>query len=66
MSTWPRALALVLVALLLTIGPPGFAAAAPNGEMTWALHVSLAPTGFDPAETPRRTGWRTNSSSTRA
>jgi peptide/nickel transport system substrate-binding protein len=27
-------------------------AAAPEGEMTWAVHVSLAPTWFDPAETP--------------
>src|SRR2546430_12165409 len=28
------------------------AAAAPEGQMTWAVHVSLAPTWFDPAETP--------------
>jgi peptide/nickel transport system substrate-binding protein len=27
-------------------------AAAPEGQMTWALHISLAPTWFDPAETP--------------
>jgi peptide/nickel transport system substrate-binding protein len=26
-------------------------AAAPEGQMTWAVHVSLAPTWFDPAET---------------
>ena len=25
---------------------------APEGQMTWAVHVSLAPTWFDPAETP--------------
>jgi hypothetical protein len=25
--------------------------AAPEGQMTWAVHVSLAPTWFDPAET---------------
>src|SRR5213080_4490983 len=27
-------------------------AAAPEGQMTWAVHFSLAPTFFDPAETP--------------
>ena len=27
-------------------------AAAPEGQMTWAVHFSLAPTYFDPAETP--------------
>ena len=26
-------------------------AAAPSGQLTWAIHVSLAPTWFDPAET---------------
>ena len=28
------------------------ASAAPDGQLTWAVHVSLAPTWFDPAETP--------------
>jgi len=42
------ALALAVAALAL---PPG-AAAAPDGQVTWAIHVSLAPTWFDPAETP--------------
>ena len=34
--------------------PPLFApaAAAPEGQITFAIHVSLAPTWFDPAETP--------------
>src|SRR5262245_35082432 len=27
------------------------AVAAPDGQITWAVHVSLAPTWFDPAET---------------
>jgi peptide/nickel transport system substrate-binding protein len=27
------------------------AAAAPEGQMTWGVHISLAPTWFDPAET---------------
>ena len=43
-------LALALVAALS--GVPGGARAAPDGQMTWAIHVSLAPTWFDPAETP--------------
>ena len=47
-----RGLFLVTFLLLtvLAIGPaPGVAA--PEGRMTWAVHVSLAPTWFDPAET---------------
>ena len=24
----------------------------PSGQMTWAIHVTIAPTWFDPAETP--------------
>ena len=24
----------------------------PSGQMTWAVHVTIAPTWFDPAETP--------------
>jgi peptide/nickel transport system substrate-binding protein len=43
---------LVVGLLLLTIGRTAPAAAAPEGELTWAEHVSLAPTWFDPAETP--------------
>jgi peptide/nickel transport system substrate-binding protein len=27
-------------------------AASPDGQLIWAVHVSLAPTWFDPAETP--------------
>ena len=37
----------VLIAVFET--SPG--AAAPEGQLTWAVHVSLAPTWFDPAET---------------
>ena len=44
-----------LVASLLVLSLPIFgaspAAAAPEGQMTWAAHISLAPTWFDPAET---------------
>jgi peptide/nickel transport system substrate-binding protein len=52
--------ALVAASLVLAIsavGAPRGAAApegradAPAGQMTWAVHVSLAPTWFDPAET---------------
>jgi peptide/nickel transport system substrate-binding protein len=42
--------AVLLAALLLTVMPPP-AVAAPEGQLTWAFHVSLAPTWFDPAET---------------
>ncbi|MGD9614749.1 MAG: ABC transporter substrate-binding protein [Alphaproteobacteria bacterium] len=41
---------LVLAALGMT-GLPGVARAAPQGQVTWGVHVSLAPTWFDPAET---------------
>jgi peptide/nickel transport system substrate-binding protein len=39
-----------LVALVLLA--PALALAAPEGQMSWALHFSLAPTLFEPAETP--------------
>jgi peptide/nickel transport system substrate-binding protein len=44
---------LAFTALGLATGVPhsGFAAG-PNGQLTWGIHVSLAPTWFDPAETP--------------
>jgi hypothetical protein len=45
------ALTLILVALPggLAGGSPGAAAA--EGQATWAVHITLAPTWFDPAET---------------
>ena len=39
-----------LVLALSVVGPPP-GDAAPEGQMTWAAHISLAPTWFDPAET---------------
>jgi peptide/nickel transport system substrate-binding protein len=39
-----------LALVLLLVAAP--AVAAPEGELTWAVHISLAPTWFDPAETP--------------
>jgi peptide/nickel transport system substrate-binding protein len=42
---------LALAALGLVAGPAGFAAAAEaKGELTWGIHVSLAPTWFDPGD----------------
>jgi peptide/nickel transport system substrate-binding protein len=48
MARWLLALALVSA----PCGASAAAGAAPDGQMTWAAHVSLAPTWFDPAETP--------------
>ena len=39
-----------LVITLVTLGP-SLCAAAPEGQMIWGAHISLAPTWFDPAET---------------
>src|ERR1700687_4638561 len=44
---------LAATALGVVAGAPGLArAAGPQGQLTWGIHVSLAPTWFDPAETP--------------
>ncbi len=44
---------LALAALGLASGAPGMSwAAAPQGQLSWGIHVTLAPTWFDPAETP--------------
>ena len=44
---------LALCALGLVAGAPGSAhAAAPQGQLSWGIHVTLAPIWFDPAETP--------------
>jgi peptide/nickel transport system substrate-binding protein len=43
------------LALVLALGSGPFAVpalAGPEGEMTWGVHVSIAPTWFDPAEPP--------------
>src|SRR5499426_749280 len=42
---------IVATLALVVLAHAGPAAAAPEGQMTWAVHVSLAPTWFDPAET---------------
>ena len=47
-----RSFLLATLALVVAIaGLTGPAAGAPEGQMTYAVHVSLAPTWFDPAET---------------
>jgi peptide/nickel transport system substrate-binding protein len=43
------ALLLVPFAVFVAAAP---CAAVPEGQMTWGVHISLAPTWFDPAETP--------------
>src|SRR6516165_1889231 len=43
---------LALSAVGLVAGAPNIGrAASPSGQLTWAIHVSLAPAWFDPAET---------------
>jgi peptide/nickel transport system substrate-binding protein len=52
-----RSLAMVVTVVLMMVGGARSTAAAdarsgtPAGQMTWAVHISLAPTWFDPAET---------------
>jgi peptide/nickel transport system substrate-binding protein len=52
MSSRRAAAAASALALLALAAPVAPAAEAPSGQMTWALHFSLAPTLFEPAETP--------------
>src|SRR6478672_8181300 len=49
MRRLPAAAGIILAILVLVLAGP--AVAAPEGEMTWGVHISLAPTWFDPAET---------------
>jgi hypothetical protein len=42
---------IALGAFGLAAGLPEWALAAPQGQLTWGAHISLAPTWFDPAET---------------
>src|SRR5262245_41280270 len=46
--------ALVVVAVVMLVASLAATPAlgAPEGQLTWAFHVSLAPTWVDPAETP--------------
>src|SRR6202795_361461 len=50
--TYRRALVLILTTLVLVLAAaPAKGLAAPEGQLIWAVHVSLAPTWFDPGET---------------
>src|SRR5499433_2795323 len=46
-----RGLVVTLLVLLMPVVAASPGAAAPEGQMTWGVHISLAPTWFDPAET---------------
>src|ERR687888_1280531 len=47
-----RARRLMMWVLALTLGAAALASAAPKGQLTTAVHFTLAPTLFEPAETP--------------
>ena len=51
MRTWVVTAMLWLVLILLWASGT-VAQGKPEGTMTWGVHVTLAPTWFDPAETP--------------
>jgi len=48
----PRTRCIMVWVLALALVAPALAFAAPEGQMIYALHFSLAPTLFEPAETP--------------
>src|ERR687883_402501 len=43
---------LAFAGFAMAAGMPAGLNAAPQGQLTWGVHISLAPTWFDPAETP--------------
>ena len=48
-----RSISLLVLSIVLAVAPSaGAAPDVPAGQMTWAAHITLAPTWFDPAETP--------------
>src|SRR5262245_65009930 len=48
-----HARAWAMLGFALLIAAPGIArGSGPEGQLTWGVHVSLAPTWFDPAEMP--------------
>src|SRR2546421_8520817 len=46
-----RRIATSVLVLMILAGSAVGATAAPEGQVTWGIHVSLVPTWFDPAET---------------
>ena len=51
MTALPRWFLIFALASVLSGAPAPAAAVVPEGTMTWAVHASLAPAWFDPAET---------------
>ena len=51
-STSPIGVDRVSALRIVATGQRAALAASPQGQLTWAVHISLAPTWFDPAETP--------------
>src|SRR5499425_3027367 len=48
-----RLASLLVLSVVLAVVPPARAASEPPaGQVTWAAHITLAPTWFEPAETP--------------
>jgi peptide/nickel transport system substrate-binding protein len=47
-----RLWSVALLALALMFGAAAARAGGPQGQLSWGVHVTLAPTWFDPAETP--------------
>jgi peptide/nickel transport system substrate-binding protein len=53
MSRRPVTRAAILASLFVVVlAAASPVAAAPEGQVTWGVHITLAPTWFDPAETP--------------
>jgi peptide/nickel transport system substrate-binding protein len=50
LMTYRRVLALIVAVLVLVVAPAA-GIAAPEGQVVWGVHVSLAPLWFDPADT---------------
>src|SRR3989454_6523737 len=46
-----RGIAMAALVLMIVAGGAVDVVAAPEGQVTWGIHISLAPTWFDPAET---------------
>src|SRR5439155_23996853 len=44
-------ISIAVLMLIILAGGIAPAVAAPEGQMVWGIHISLAPTRFDPAET---------------
>jgi peptide/nickel transport system substrate-binding protein len=49
LTGWRLSLLPLMLAALVALGSPP-ADAAPEGQLTWGVHITLAPTWFDPAE----------------